>query len=84
MVFRFTTEIFLFSNYLHFRNVYVRARVTGDRCYDFLNIFAEKIRHKMAFLTRNKGELCKILIVTLFFCEKRHFLPEIGKNRRKL
>jgi hypothetical protein len=38
-----------------------------DRCYDFLNIFAEKISEKMAFLTQNKAKLCKILIITLVF-----------------
>jgi hypothetical protein len=30
------------------------SRVTRDRCYDFLNIFAENFCKKMAFLTRNK------------------------------
>jgi hypothetical protein len=28
---------------------------TRDRCYDFLNIFAEKFAEKMAFLTENKA-----------------------------
>jgi hypothetical protein len=28
-----------------------------DRCYDFLNIFAEKFSEKMAFLTQNKAKL---------------------------
>jgi hypothetical protein len=46
---------------------------------------------KLAFLTQNKAELCKILIITLFFLEKRQFFaehcqksPKIVKNRRKL
>jgi hypothetical protein len=27
-----------------------------DRCYDFLNIFAEKISKKLAFLAQNKAK----------------------------
>jgi hypothetical protein len=27
-----------------------------DRCYDFLNIFAEKFFKKLAFLTQNKAK----------------------------
>jgi hypothetical protein len=27
--------------------------LTWDRCYDFLNIFAEKLSEKMAFLTQS-------------------------------
>jgi hypothetical protein len=52
----------------------------GGRYYDFLNIFAEK----MAFLTRNKAKLCKILIITLVFEKNANFSPKIVKNRRKL
>jgi hypothetical protein len=31
----------------------------GDRCYDFLNIFAEKFSKKLAFLTQNKAKFLK-------------------------
>jgi hypothetical protein len=38
----------------------------------------------MAFLTKNKGKLCKILIITLVFGEKRQFfrrkLAKIAEN----
>jgi hypothetical protein len=51
----------------------------GDECYDFKNIFAEKIGEKIAFLTRNKAKLYKNLIITLFF-----FPPKFVKNRRRL
>jgi hypothetical protein len=38
----------------------------------------------MAFLTQNKAKLCKILIITLFFLEKRQFfrrkLGQIAEN----
>jgi hypothetical protein len=35
-----------------------------DRCYDFLNIFAEKFSKKnWRFFTQNKAKLCKILII---------------------
>jgi hypothetical protein len=39
---------------------------------------------KLAFLTQNKGELCKILIITLVFEKNVIFSSKIGKNRRKL
>jgi hypothetical protein len=57
---------------------------TRDRCYDFLNIFAEKFSKKMAFFTQNKAKLRKSLIITLVFEKNANFLPKIGKNRRKL
>jgi hypothetical protein len=34
----------------------VGIRVTRDRCYNFLNIFAEKFCEKMAFLTQSKAK----------------------------
>jgi hypothetical protein len=40
-----------------------------DRCYDFYNIFAQKISDKMAYFTLNKAKLCKNLIKTLVFKE---------------
>jgi hypothetical protein len=30
--------------------------VARDRCYDFLNLFAEKFSKKLAFLTQNKAK----------------------------
>jgi hypothetical protein len=39
--------------------------VTGDKFYDFLNIFGKKMAKKFAFLSQNKAKLCKILIITL-------------------
>jgi hypothetical protein len=48
-------------------------KATRDRCYDFLNIFAEKFSEKMAFLARNKAKLCKILIITLVFEKNANF-----------
>jgi hypothetical protein len=44
-----------------------RNKHTRDRCYDFLNIFAEKFSEKMVCLTQNKAKLCTILIITLVF-----------------
>jgi hypothetical protein len=50
--------------------------VTRDRCYDFLNIFAEKIGEKIGVLTQNKAKLCKILIITLVFVKNANFFAE--------
>jgi hypothetical protein len=60
------------------------AGPTWDRCYDFLNIFAEKFSEKMAFSTKNKAKLCKNLIITLVFEKNANFSPKIVENRRKL
>jgi hypothetical protein len=49
-----------------------------SQCYDFKNIFAEKIAKQLAFFTQNKAKLCKILIITLVFEENANFF------RRKL
>jgi hypothetical protein len=56
-------------------------RLFWDRCYDFLNIFAENFSKKLAFLTQNKAKLFKILIITLVFEKKRQFFsPKIAEN----
>jgi hypothetical protein len=52
-----------------------------ERCYDFKNIFAEKL----AFYAQTTASFCKNLIITLVFEKKTpRFSPKIGKNRRKL
>jgi hypothetical protein len=62
-----------------------KIRPIWDRCYDFLNIFAEKFSKKMAFLTQNKAKFSKNLIITLVFEKKTPIIsPKIGENRRKL
>jgi hypothetical protein len=35
----------------------VKPKPVWDRCYNFLNIFAEKFSEKLAFLTQNKAKL---------------------------
>jgi hypothetical protein len=50
--------------------------ISWGRCYDFLDIFAEKIGKKLAFLAQNKGKLCKILIITLVFRLKSSKIAE--------
>jgi hypothetical protein len=47
----------------------------------FLPNFSAK---KLAFLTQNKANLYKMLIITLVFEKNAIFLPKIVKNRRKL
>jgi hypothetical protein len=57
---------------------------SGTDVMIFLNIFTEKFSEKIGVLTRNKAKLCKILIITLFFWEKRQFfcqkLSKIAEN----
>jgi hypothetical protein len=38
-----------------------------DRCHDLKKNFAKNFGKKLAFLTRNKAKLCKILIITIGF-----------------
>jgi hypothetical protein len=58
-----------------------------DRCYDFLNIFAEKIfskQKKLAFFLKTKLNYAKIGSKHWFLRKTPFFSPKIGKNRRKL
>jgi hypothetical protein len=41
------------------RNLPHKNLTTWDRCYDFLNIFAENVCEKMAFLIQNKAKFGK-------------------------
>jgi hypothetical protein len=50
-----------------------------DRCYDFLNIFAEKFSKKLAFLIQNKTKLCKILFITMIFEKNAIFCRKLAK-----
>jgi hypothetical protein len=52
--------------------------IIRDRCYDFLNIFAEKFSTIIGVFDSNKAKLCKILIITLVFEKNANFF------RRKL
>jgi hypothetical protein len=62
----------------------LRDRVTWDRCYDFKNSFAKKFSKKLAFLTQNKGKLCKILIITLVFEKNVNFFAENCRKSQKI
>jgi hypothetical protein len=42
-------------------------------------MFVKKSAKNLAFLTKNKTKLCKILIITLVFEKNAIFLPKIGK-----
>jgi hypothetical protein len=71
-----TRHFFLCHDFLTF--------VTGDRCYDFKNIFAEKNCKKLAFLTQSKAKLCKILIMTLVFEKNANFFAENWEKSQKI
>jgi hypothetical protein len=62
----------------------MHSRVTRDRCYDFLNIFAKKIGKKLAFLNQNKAKLSKILIITLVFENNANFFAENCQKSQKI
>jgi hypothetical protein len=84
---KFTSVDQVLRTYLCTSVVYYRTAFysdTWDRCYDFLNIFAEKFSKEVAFLIQNKAKLCKKFIITLVFEKKRQFfrqkLSEIAEN----
>jgi hypothetical protein len=54
--------------------------MTGDRCYDFLNILAEKFSKKLAFFTQNKAKFWKSMIITLVFKKNANFFAENWKK----
>jgi hypothetical protein len=62
--------------------------LNGDRCYELKKKFAEKIGGRiggrMAFMTKNKAKLCKILIKTLFFEKNANFFAENGQKLQKI
>jgi predicted dinucleotide-binding enzyme len=50
-----------------------------------LKIFSPKISaKKLAFLTRNKAKLCKILIITLIFDKNANFVAENSQKSQKI
>jgi hypothetical protein len=49
----------------------------------FLNIFAEKIAKKLAVLTHNKAELCKIFDHNIGFWENANFFSENWQKSQK-
>jgi hypothetical protein len=62
----------------------VSTELAWDRCYDFLNIFAETICEKLAFLTQNKAKLFKNLIITLVFEKNANFFAENCQKSLKI
>jgi hypothetical protein len=67
---------------LHFGRIF--HKLNWDRCYDFLNIFAEKFSKKLEFLTQNKAKLCKILIITLVYEKNANFFAENCQKSQKI
>jgi hypothetical protein len=59
-------------------------KLSWDRCYDFLNIFAEKFSGKIGVLTQNKAKLCKNLIITLVFEKNAIFFAENRQKSQKI
>jgi hypothetical protein len=58
----------------------VSSNPARDRCFDFLNIFAEKFRKKSAFLAQNKAKL----IITLVFKKNANFFAENWGESQKI
>jgi hypothetical protein len=54
--------------------------VTRDRCYDFLNVFAEKFSEKIGVSVSKQSQILKKLIITLVFEKNANFF---AKNCRK-
>jgi hypothetical protein len=71
------------GQFYHFQELF-NLYSNWDRCYDFKNIFAESFSKKLAFLTRNKGKLCKILIIKLVFEKNANFFAENCRKSQKI
>jgi hypothetical protein len=52
--------------------------------YDFKNIFGEFFGKKLAFLTKNKAKLCKILTITLVLRKNAKFFAENCQKSQKI
>jgi hypothetical protein len=61
-------------------NAKVREFIPRDRCYDFLNIFAEKCSEKNGVFAQTTASFCKNYDNYIGFWEKRHFFQrKLGK-----
>jgi hypothetical protein len=60
--------------------MYIAARVTRDRCSDFLNILGENI----GILTQNKAKLSKTLIITLVLENNANFSAKNCQKSQKI
>jgi hypothetical protein len=68
-------------HFVRFVSKLATRKQTRDRCYDFLNIFAEKFCAKnWCFFAQNKAKLCKNWIITLIFEKNAIFSPKIAAN----
>jgi hypothetical protein len=54
------------------------------RCYDFLNIFAEKIGEKTGVFVSNKAKLFKNVIISLVFEKNANFCAENCRKSQKI
>jgi hypothetical protein len=66
--------------WIHKARIFHNVCLLLDRCYDFWNIFAQK----MAFLSQNKANLCKRLIITLVFEINATFFAENCQKSQKI
>jgi hypothetical protein len=55
-----------------------------DRCYDFLNIFAENLAKNLALFAQNKAKLCKNWIITLVFEKNANLFAENWQKSQKI
>jgi hypothetical protein len=55
-----------------------------DRCYDFKIFSPKNSAKKLAFLTQNKAELCKNLIITLVFEKNANLFAENCQKSQKI
>jgi hypothetical protein len=57
---------------------------SGTDVMIFLKFSPKISAKKLAFLTRNKAKLCKILIITLVFEKNANFFAEIWQKSQKI
>jgi hypothetical protein len=64
--------------------LFLFPEASWDRCYDFLNIFAEKFSEKIGVFDSRQSQILKKIIITLVFEKPPFFSPKIGEKSRKL
>jgi hypothetical protein len=61
-----------------------RSKQSRDRCYDFLNIFAETFGDKIGVLYTKQSKLLKKLIIPLVFEKNANFFTEDWQKSQKI
>jgi hypothetical protein len=62
----------------------IKEGLAWDRCYDFLNIFAENFSENIGVFALTTASFCKNVIITLVFEKNANFFAENWQKSQKI